>query len=232
METIYNYLENSDDCQFSLHELINQIEGYVPHETTIKHKLKEKYGDDIIITVNRKKTPTVCFRNIGHAILSDNWYVSRKVDEVEEKLRIVKKAAEIIKSDIADCIYENESYPQRTEFLSNIEDSVPDSLIYNDVQILEASLIMAPPEVIEPRAFCQFVFDNCDFNVNSIDGYNIFYNMAGIKCITPATSITYPSDVIERREKLKKSAIVDKKGIVELRVFEKKRRNGIEEPSF
>ncbi|KYN09191.1 hypothetical protein ALC57_18704 [Trachymyrmex cornetzi] len=83
-----------------------------------------------IITVNRKKTPTVCFRNIGHAILSDNWYVSRKVDEIEEKLRIVKKAAEIIKSDIADCIYENKSYPQSTEFLSNIEDSVPDSLMF------------------------------------------------------------------------------------------------------
>lgn len=38
METIYYYLENSDDCQFSFEELINQIEGYVPHESTIKQK--------------------------------------------------------------------------------------------------------------------------------------------------------------------------------------------------
>lgn len=124
---------------------------------------------------------------------------------------------------IASFIYKKMGSKNLVQMLSKL--SICSS--YNDVQILEASLIMAPPEKIQPKAFCQFVFDNCDFNVNTIDGYNTFHNMAGIKCITPASSITYHSDVIERCKKLKKSAIVEKKGIVELRVFEKKDGMGL-----
>lgn len=74
MEQIYSYLENNDDCQVSLCELMSQCVGYVPSEATIKNKLNQKYGDNIIITQSKKKIPVVCFRDTGLKILSESWY--------------------------------------------------------------------------------------------------------------------------------------------------------------
>ena len=42
----------------------------------------------------------------------------------------------------------------------------------------------SPPK--EPGAFIQFILDNADFNVNTLDGHNTFHSMGGIKCVTPA----------------------------------------------
>lgn len=44
----------------------------------------------------------------------------------------------------------------------------------------------------------QFVFDNCNFNIINTDGFNTFHNMAGIKCITPNSSVNYSSDAIKK----------------------------------
>lgn len=41
MEVIFDFIENSDDCQFSLSDLINLLKDYVPNELTIK-KTKRK----------------------------------------------------------------------------------------------------------------------------------------------------------------------------------------------
>lgn len=38
---------------------------------------------------------------------------------------------------------------------------------------------------ISEDVFLQFVFDNADFNVATIDGLITFHLMGGIKCITP-----------------------------------------------
>lgn len=70
MEVIFDFIENSDDCQFSLLDLIKLLKDYVLSELTIKRKLKEKYGDEIIIATNNKVT-TICFRNTGYKILSN-----------------------------------------------------------------------------------------------------------------------------------------------------------------
>ncbi|KYN29867.1 hypothetical protein ALC57_00676 [Trachymyrmex cornetzi] len=47
----------------------------------------------------------------------------------------------------------------------------------------------------KPETFCQFVFDNADFNTNTIDGANTFHSMGGIRVITPANSV-------EKRERV------------------------------
>ncbi|KAK0156660.1 hypothetical protein PV327_011737, partial [Microctonus hyperodae] len=67
MQYIYSYLEqNSDECQFSLDELMAKIEGdYLPHIKTVKAQLLKKYGDDILIAITANKAPVVCFRNTG-----------------------------------------------------------------------------------------------------------------------------------------------------------------------
>ncbi|GBP17824.1 hypothetical protein EVAR_7817_1 [Eumeta japonica] len=59
MQYIYSYLEeNSEECQFSLDELMTKIEGdYRPHIKTVKAQLLKKYGDDILIAVTANEAP-------------------------------------------------------------------------------------------------------------------------------------------------------------------------------
>lgn len=60
MDRIYEYLEeNKDQCQFSLRELSNVVEN-PPSDGTIKKKLTEKYGEDIVITSLVGRTPIIC----------------------------------------------------------------------------------------------------------------------------------------------------------------------------
>lgn len=75
MEYIYSYLEeNAEDCQFSLEDLINSIEGeYRPDVQTIQTRLLQKYGDDIIIVQRGKRSAIVCFKNTGFKIITETW---------------------------------------------------------------------------------------------------------------------------------------------------------------
>lgn len=86
----------------------------------------------------------------------------------------------------------------------------------HDIKVLETSLIMLKHITIDKDIllFLQFVFGNCDFNVNSIDGFNIFHNMAGIVIVTPCKIITNILEEIEKQSKLTQSIIVDNKGMV------------------
>lgn len=95
MEIIFNFLEeNRDECQFSLGQLIDEIpEDSRPHVKTVKKRLEEKYGDDIIISGSPNRGSVVCFKNTGHKILSDNWYSNEKIlDPQEESAQNVKTA--------------------------------------------------------------------------------------------------------------------------------------------
>lgn len=38
---------------------------------------------------------------------------------------------------------------------------------------------------VKPESFLQFVFDNADFDVNTLDGKNTFHSMGGIQIVTP-----------------------------------------------
>lgn len=124
MECIYSYLsENSDECQFSLDELLKTIKGpYLPDIRTVKSHLNKKFGDDIIITdLGSCKGAIVCYKNIGHKILYDKWYEERKSDVQQERLRVVKAAAEIIVEDIRSQVYDNSEYPPSDNFLGSHE---------------------------------------------------------------------------------------------------------------
>ena len=306
MKIIYDYMENHSDCQFSFKELISVAandSGSLPSERTIKNKLSEHYKNDIIIAPNKKHETTVCFKNVGCKILGDSWYSEKCKDENDEKFRIIKKAAEIIKSDIADKIYNNQSYPNSIVFLDNVVEQVSNTLSfllenivakgkkpltvtttkkcttiahmiisevkprsfispiklgvaafifkkigsktlidvlsslgicssYSDVKVLETSLVVAPPEVIKPGGFVQYVFDNCDFNVSNLDGFNTFHNMAGIKCITPKENVINELVEIKKVNRLKQSQLLDKKGVVNATVYEDQGQSGLSKYKF
>lgn len=92
---------------------------------------------------------------------------------------------------------------------------------YYEAQILEMSCIANDKPVFKGGSFNQFVFDNADFDVCTIDGLNTFHSMGGIRCITPANSIQKGSR-IPRLIKMPKSSETEKIGIIPLKTFQAK----------
>lgn len=130
MEYIYSYLtENSEECQFSLDELMDQIEGeYRPDQRTVKARLMNKYEEDILIIEKHKQSPVVCFRDTGYKLLADQWYTAKKLNPDEERLRVVKEAAAIILADIRSQDYDMSKYPPSDSFLNEANSVVPQTL--------------------------------------------------------------------------------------------------------
>jgi hypothetical protein len=55
--------------------------------------------------------------------------------------------------------------------------------------MFEASSLTNGALTIAEGAFCQYVFDNADFNSSTIDGLNTIHIMGGIQCITPGSAV-------------------------------------------
>lgn len=130
MQFIFDYLEeNSDECQFTLHNLINEIKSdYRPDPRTVASRLINHYGDDILVVNTSKRETIVCFRHIGYKLLSEGWYNNKETDPQREKLRIVRLAGDIIKADIRSQVYDTKKYPPPSDFLKDVNDVVPESL--------------------------------------------------------------------------------------------------------
>ena len=267
MECIYSYLsENRKEYQFSLNDLMDQIKGdYKPDIRSVKTHLTKRYGEKIMFAElgrGRSHQSVLCFRDIGKKILYDNWYNERRNNAAEERLRVVKAAAEIILEDIRSQTYDTTEYPPSDDFMRDIDSVVPESLkllletivlkhkrhsldgwkkkcvavahalisavrpksflsslktsfgtylyrkfgskhlvnlcsamgfscSYSEAMHVESSAIVrgeASP-TIEKGAFIQFVFDNADVNVNTLDGENTFHEMGGIMIITPHSAV-------------------------------------------
>lgn len=141
---VCNYIENNEDqCQFSLREILNDYKGYIPTEKILKKRLIDKYGQEIVIATGINRQPVICFRNTGYTILTDNWYNSKKQNVEEERLRIVKAAADIIREDIRSMVYDLRNYPTPETFLDNVKNDVPNSL-----QMLLNSIIKKKKNVL------------------------------------------------------------------------------------
>lgn len=70
----------------------------------------------------------VTLRDSVDNILIDTWYNQKKDDIQEEKLRIVKKAVEIIRENVLMKTHTKDSYPAPNDFLRNSVNNVPESL--------------------------------------------------------------------------------------------------------
>lgn len=96
MEEIFLYIENNEDCQFSLQELKGICKNKVPDDKTIKKRIKLKYGSRIIITEKQGSLTIICFIDTQHDVLNKFWQDSKKQNVNEERFRILNTAAEIL----------------------------------------------------------------------------------------------------------------------------------------
>lgn len=70
------------------------------------------------------------------------------------------------------------------DMLCNLGVCVP----YKEVLKYERSVTSQEGTIIE-NGYVQYVFDNADYNVHTLDGHNTFHVMGGIACITPKTAL-------------------------------------------
>ena len=59
------------------------------------------------------------------------------------------------------------------------------SVSYKSIQLYEASIITNPPSQKINSAFVQFIFDNTDHNVGTLDGHETFHCLGGVAVYTP-----------------------------------------------
>jgi len=134
MDYIFSYLaEHREECQFSLNDLIDQIKcDLKPDVRTIKYHLEKRFGEKVMfsdIGLGRSHQTVLCFRDVGKKILYDNWYNEKKNNPEEERLRVVKAAAEIILQDIRSVVYDVTEYPPSDNFLQDAESGIPESVM-------------------------------------------------------------------------------------------------------
>lgn len=298
MADIYDYIEeNSDECQFTFKELQECIKGdFVPYPTTIKQRLQEEYGHEILIFEKQGTPCIICFRNTGYKILSKAWYDAKNSDPEEERLRVIREAAAIIVEDIRSKLYDTKSYPPSDNFMDNVDDSIPASLnvllseiicktkkgsleswkrkctsiahaiisavrprsfisslqigvgaflykkfgsrllidvlsslgfssSYENVSSYEATSITRPQRQVKDTDFIQFVYDNADFNINTLDGHDTFHCMGGIQCVTPFDAIE-PDTEMTRSSVRKSAAAIAQIGHEEMRYYGKEKLAG------
>lgn len=129
MNEIYGFMENNSDSQFSFDELRAAVTENPPNDKTITARLLNKFDDRIIFStgVNRYQVKIVSFKDTGAKLLSNSWYEKHEKNSSDERMRIVKKAAEIIRQDIQTCVYDPNTYPPSDDFLKDAS-SVPETL--------------------------------------------------------------------------------------------------------
>lgn len=90
---------------------------------------------------------------------------------------------------------------------------------YNEVLLFESCCIENHSPKIGVYGFSQFVFDNSDFNVNTIDGHNTFHVMGGIQCVTPSEAVSYEAPTSRKSTKLT-AAEIAKFGHIPIETYE------------
>lgn len=120
-----------------------------------------------------------------------------------------------ILSSIALFIYRKFGSKQLVSLLCNLGFSAS----YHDAQQLELSNIHHPQESISSESFCQYIFDNADFNISTVDGWNTFHSMGGIKCVTPAHT-HLSSSKVKRLKSVPPQDEVGQLGVLELEAFD------------
>lgn len=113
----------------SVNFLISFPGDYKPDIRSVKAHLEKQRGEKIFFCVVGSGHKTVvCFRDVGERILYDNWYNERRNTPEQERLRVVKAAADIILSDIRSQTYDTSTYPPSDDFFQNAETVIPDPL--------------------------------------------------------------------------------------------------------
>lgn len=87
------------------------------------------------------------------------------------------------------------------------------SSTYKEASLYEASAADQGEITIKKGTFIQFVCDNADFNIDTLDGNNTFHNLGSIQIITPASGLNDRKPVSRLKNIPSKNEIIEKGNI-------------------
>ena len=109
------FIDDDDECQYSVQDLSDHMSMYLDGNEgySIKHlktKLKEHYGEDIVITSLNGKSSIVSFKDDAHRILHERRITDKVLNAATQSDRIIDMAASIILDDIRMSVYDCDEY--------------------------------------------------------------------------------------------------------------------------
>lgn len=258
---VAKYLEENDDEQITVNTLVSKMEtilsgsGYDAYSRVhMQSKLKEHFGNRIVITHVDGKSNIITFRETAEAVLQDFYNNQQNTDVDTEKIQLIRTAAKLIRNDIKSITTNSDFYPPYGSFESedqcisflpeSLKILLEDIIIGNGAKMKIASIGQAIMQSARPRGllaplqfglgvqlhhhyasrffidalhhhgFCcsysgvqrfelnaalscktdipnyttesvQYVADNIDHNIRTLDGHNTFHGMGMVAIVTP-----------------------------------------------
>ena len=113
-----------------------------------------------------------------------------------------------------------------SELLLNILSRFGFSASYKDAALYQASVILAPKELPRFGAVSQFVFDNADYNVHTIDGKYTIHCMGGIMTITP-NSFMPPGTQVPKQNQMPPAQTLANAAVIPIKHFTRRSESGL-----
>lgn len=116
-QCVLDYLDSADVQQVTVSELVQLMQSKLTSEDTaysakyIKQKLLDHYGDGIVIAEKMGTADVVTLKETASSILRDFYKQPRSTDAETEKKRLIKTAANLIRSDIKAMEGSKDTYP-------------------------------------------------------------------------------------------------------------------------
>lgn len=174
-----SYMESSEECQFSINELMCKMKELIDDEECYseKHllrKLDAHYGRQISISTLNGQNSIISFSGTAKKILVDSWYESRNKSEVDERRRIVETAARIVREDVRKMVYDTTTYPSSADLsVKSMMHLIPETLQCfldiiiqsksedkSNVEVKRMSIAQALISACRPRSFLSPIL-NC-----------------------------------------------------------------------
>lgn len=132
------FFEENDEEQYTVSELVvkmgellngTDLEPY--SNKYLKSKLLEYFSDQLVFATIDGKADVVTFKEKASAILQNFYYLDKTDNEESEKIKLIRAAAKIIKSDIKGLPAQKESYMTAKQISSGeqLKGSLPNSLM-------------------------------------------------------------------------------------------------------
>ncbi|CAH1985369.1 unnamed protein product [Acanthoscelides obtectus] len=211
LEPVWQVLEEDKNVIHYLSKLVELVDDDSIDRRTLAGHIKKRYGEEVECSIMGGKDIRYEPSNQFVSHLSSDYpphfsffieHFLLIADEEEDK-----KAKSVKRDMISQCIL---SFIQPRTFLSTLHLSIGTLILrktgskyiinllhalgvctsYYNIELYEASTIVNPPRFIIEKPFVQFVFDNTDHNVRTLDGRETFHCLGGIQVYTPEHEIT------------------------------------------
>lgn len=114
-----------------------------------------------------------------------------------------------------------------SKHLLNILSSLGLCAPYAEAALFQVSALLHPDTESQTDLFTQFVYDNADVNICTIDGFNTFHSMGGIQCFTPSPSFSTSDQPIKRLAKVPPASAVGQFGYIPIKIYERNGNTGL-----